>query len=149
MNAPGTPPSGQPPDTTESEEDARVRKVEIIISTVLRVGVVTSLLVVVVGLVVSFVKHPAYRTSSAIRVAVVHGANPYPHTLGGIIVGLQHGDGTAIITFGLLLLLLTPIMRVAVSIFTFVYQRDRTFVVITSTVLAVLVTSFLLGRAGG
>lgn len=149
MSAPGTPPIGQSPDTPEPEEDARVRKVEIIISNVLRIGVVSSLLVVVAGLVVSFVKHPVYRTSSAVRVAVVHGANPYPHTLGGIIIGLQHGNGTAIITFGLLLLLLTPIMRVAVSIFTFVYQKDRTFVLITSTVLAVLVTSFLLGRAGG
>jgi uncharacterized membrane protein len=50
---------------------------------------------------------------------------------------------------GLLLLIATPVLRVAVSILAFVYQRDRAFVAITSIVLALLLTSFVLGRGGG
>jgi len=49
---------------------------------------------------------------------------------------------------GLLLLIATPVMRAAVSIFAFVYQHDRTFVIITSVVLAILLLSFALGHGG-
>jgi uncharacterized membrane protein len=38
---------------------------------------------------------------------------------------------------------------VAVSILTFASLRDRTFVVITSVVLVLLLLSFVLGGAGG
>jgi uncharacterized membrane protein len=40
---------------------------------------------------------------------------------------------------GLLLLIATPVLRVAVSMLAFVYQRD----------LTLLLTSFVLGKAGG
>jgi uncharacterized membrane protein len=50
---------------------------------------------------------------------------------------------------GLLLLIATPVMRVAVSVLIFVHQRDWTFVVITSVVLVLLVLSFVLGRVEG
>jgi uncharacterized membrane protein len=46
-------------------------------------------------------------------------------------------------------LIATPVLRVAISVLAFVYQRDRTFVVITTVVLALLLTSFVLGRGGG
>jgi uncharacterized membrane protein len=49
---------------------------------------------------------------------------------------------------GLLLLILTPILRVAVSVLMFLLERDRPFVLITAAVLAALVLSFLLGKTG-
>jgi uncharacterized membrane protein len=66
-----------------------------------------------------------------------------------VIRGLEHSQGRAIVMAGLLLLIATPVVRVAISVLAFVYQRDRTFVVITSVVLALLLTSFALGRGGG
>jgi len=45
----------------------------------------------------------------------------------------------AIIQFGLLLLIATPIARVAFSLVGFALERDRSYVVITSIVLAVLI----------
>jgi uncharacterized membrane protein len=66
-----------------------------------------------------------------------------------VVRGIQHSQGRAIVTLGLLLLVATPVLRVAVSVIAFVYQRDRTFVVITSVVLLLLITSFMLGKAGG
>jgi uncharacterized membrane protein len=50
---------------------------------------------------------------------------------------------------GVLILIATPIMRVALSVVVFVLEGDRRFVAITSTVLLLLLLSFLLGRAGG
>ena len=40
-------------------------------------------------------------------------------------------------------------LRVAVSILGFVYERDWTFVAITSLVLGFLILSFILGKAEG
>lgn len=50
---------------------------------------------------------------------------------------------------GLLVLIATPILRVAVSIVAFLQMRDRVFAGITTVVLLLLVTSLSLGRAGG
>lgn len=130
-------------------EEARVRRVEIIISLVLRVGVVTSLLVIVGGLVDGMVARPAERGSTSLEHHLLTGAAAYPHTFGAVAAGLGHGDPTSLVVLGLLMLVLTPVLRVAVSIFTFVYQRDPAFIVITSFVLAVLIGSFFLGKAGG
>lgn len=56
--------------------------------------------------------------------------------------------GTRLLTAGLLVLIATPVLRVAVSVAVFARQGDRTFVLVTGGVLALLVLSFLLGKAG-
>jgi uncharacterized membrane protein len=48
-----------------------------------------------------------------------------------------------LIQFGLLILIATPVARVAFSLFAFSYQRDWTYVVITAMVLALLLYSLL------
>ena len=56
----------------------------------------------------------------------------------------------SIIALGLLLLIATPILRVAVSIIAFALERDYRFVVITAIVLVILILSnFLLGNIVG
>ena len=52
------------------------------------------------------------------------------------------------IQLGLLLLIATPVARVAFSVFVFMNQRDRTYVAITLIVLTVLLVS-LTGRLSG
>jgi len=49
------------------------------------------------------------------------------------------------VAFGLLVLIATPVTRVAVSIVAFIRMRDRRYVVITTVVLALLLLSFFLG----
>jgi len=60
-----------------------------------------------------------------------------------IVLGALHLEGRAIIQFGVVLLLATPVARVAVSLVAFLVQRDRLYVVITSIVLAILLYSVL------
>ena len=73
----------------------------------------------------------------------------FPQTLGQVWAGLLTLHPQAIITLGLLLLIATPIMRVAVSIVVFALEGDRRFVVITVLVLAILLLSnFLPGSIG-
>jgi uncharacterized membrane protein len=136
-------------DVGMDRSEERVRKVELAISTLLRTGVLTSLLIVLVGTVVTFVHHPRYLSSRRDLVRLTTPGAEFPHSVPSVIHGLEHSQGRALVMAGLLLLIATPVLRVAVSVLAFVYQRDRTFVVITSVVLALLLTSFVLGRAGG
>ena len=49
-------------------------------------------------------------------------------------------------TIGLLVLMATPVVRVAVSAVAFIQHRDRTYALITSAVLCLLLLSLVLGR---
>jgi uncharacterized membrane protein len=131
---------------TAGEMDERVRRVELIISTLLRTGVLVSFGVILLGTVVSFVHHPGYLTShDQLQVLAQPGA-AFPHSVREVLDGVLAFEGQAIVAVGLLLLIATPVIRVAVSIFAFVYQHDRVFVAITSVVLFFLLLSFVLGK---
>jgi uncharacterized membrane protein len=139
----------QPPFRSNQAQAILVRKVELFISGLLRVGVVTSLMVVVAGLILSFVHHPAYIHSTAELQQVTSPDRPTFQSLPALMTGIKEFRGEAIIMVGLLLLIATPVMRVAVSIIAFMIERDWTFVLITSFVLAMLILSFFLGRVEG
>jgi uncharacterized membrane protein len=131
-----------------TEQDARLRQAELIISAVLRVGVVTSLLVIVVGSLLTFLHHPEYVSSASDLSRLTQPGAAVPHSLHEVVTGIAKLHGQSIVAAGLLLLILTPVVRVAVSILAFRAQRDRTYVLITSAVLVLLLLSFVLGRAG-
>jgi uncharacterized membrane protein len=126
--------------------DPRVHKVELLISTLLRAGVIASLFFVVFGTALSFVHHPDYRTSRIQTRDLTREGAQFPHTLRDVASGVRHLRGQAIVVLGLILLIATPVLRVAISIFAFLYQRDWIFVAITTLVLVLLLLSFLLGK---
>jgi uncharacterized membrane protein len=132
-----------------AEPEERVRRVELLISYLLRIGVVSSLTIVVAGLLLSFLHHTSYVSSPEDLRHLTQPGAAFPHTLADVITGLRDFRGQAVVMVGLLLLIATPILRVAVSVFVFVHQRDWAFVAITLVVLALLLTSFVLGKAGG
>ncbi|HEX5465725.1 MAG TPA: DUF1634 domain-containing protein [Candidatus Limnocylindrales bacterium] len=65
---------------------------------------------------------------------------------GGLIDGLGALRPAAIGQLGLLALVLTPVTRVAASILLFGLEGDRTYVLITAAVLAILLASLLFIR---
>ncbi|GAC1664356.1 MAG: hypothetical protein PVS3B3_36080 [Ktedonobacteraceae bacterium] len=65
----------------------------------------------------------------------------FPQTFSQVWIGLLALRPQAVITLGLLLLIATPVVRVAASIPAFAIERDRRFVVITTIVLLVLLFS--------
>lgn len=138
--APGarTPPIGEQP---AHENESRMRQAELVISHVLRGGVLLSAGIILVG-VVAF--YHGYLTVKGSRVSF----GAFPHTLTGVVAGVAHGDPLAIILLGLLVLLATPVVRVAVSIIAFALDRDWQYVVITSVVLVILMVSFIVGKGG-
>lgn len=115
---------------------------ERIISAVLRGGVLISGGVILIGLIL-FIAHGDWRTITNVT------KFSFPHSLGSVFSEAGHGSALAIIMVGLLLLIATPVTRIAVSVVTFALERDWRYVVITSIVLLILLISFTLGKAGG
>jgi uncharacterized membrane protein len=71
------------------------------------------------------------------------GQPPELTSVAGVVRGVRALDPRAVIQLGLLLLIATPVARVAFSLVAFLRQRDRTYVVITSIVLLLLLYSLL------
>lgn len=117
----------------------RDRRIEVILGNLLRTGVLVSAAVVLVGACIYLYRHahdPAdYR--------VFRGEPSEYRTISGVIQSVISGRGQGIIQLGLLLLIATPIARVAFSVIGFAIERDRLYVSFTLLVLAILLYSFL------
>jgi uncharacterized membrane protein len=136
-------------EDSENKAAARVRKAELLISNILRIGLATSLVIIVSGTLLSFVHHPDYVSAPSELQRLTQPGAAFPHTIAEVVDGVANLRGQAIVVIGLLVLLATPVARVAVSIFAFMYQRDRVFVALTAAVLFLLLLSFVLGRVEG
>jgi uncharacterized membrane protein len=119
----------------------RDRRIEVILGNLLRIGVLVSAAVVLLGASIYLYRHahePAdYR--------VFRGEPSEYRTIRGVIqsVIVGRGRGQGLIQLGLLLLIATPIARVAFSVAGFAIERDRLYVAFTLIVLAILLYSLL------
>jgi uncharacterized membrane protein len=130
-------------------EPPLIHKVELAISYILRGGVLVSLILVLIGTVLTFAHHPTYINRSLPLTDIPNVAADFPHTIPDTWDSVTHGRGQGFIILGLIVLLGTPVIRVVASIIAFYLQKDWPFVLITLTVLAILITSFILGKAEG
>ena len=112
-----------------------------IISIFLRTGVLVSALVVLVGGILYLIRYGALLP----QYGVFRGEPADLRSVPGILKDVLALECKGIIQFGLLLLVATPVARVAFSVFAFALQRDRSYVIITLIVLGVLLYSL----AGG
>jgi uncharacterized membrane protein len=112
-------------------------RMENVIAQLLRGGVLAAGLVVIGGAGPYLGFHPRahvdYRT--------FHGEPAQLKTVHGIVSAAFSGDTQAIMQLGLLLLIATPIVRVAFSVFAFAVEGDRLYVFFTLIVLGVLLYS--------
>jgi uncharacterized membrane protein len=126
--------------TDQSWTDQRM---EILIGQLLRAGVLLSAVVVLLGGAVYLVRHG----HSTADYRVFRGEPANLRSVGGIVREALALRGRGIIQLGLLLLIATPVARVAFSIFGFAKEHDGMYVVITMIVLLVLIYS-LMGSPG-
>lgn len=59
--------------------------------------------------------------------------------------GILELDGASIIQFGVIILIATPVLRVAISAIAFLIEKDYMYVVITLIVLGIILMNMLLG----
>ena len=122
--------------------------VDVAISMLLRIGVFLSVAVIAIGIVITFAHHPEYMSSHTSLGQLTATSGQYPNHLIGVIEGVREGKGQAIVMAGLLLLIATPIARVALSIVAFIIERDRLYTMITAAVLLILLIGFVVGLEG-
>jgi uncharacterized membrane protein len=117
-------------------------KIETVIGTLLRVGVLSAAVLVGLGGLLLLIHHghdvPHYRVFHPEPV----GIRQFP----AIFVGAITAQPQSLILLGLLVLIATPIARVFVSIFAFWRQGDRAYTLISAIVLVILLYSLAVGR---
>lgn len=119
-----------------SEADDRT---EHIIGNLLRIGVLIAATVTLIGgvlyLMQSGYHRPDYR--------VFAGASSPLRSLAAIAHGVAAGQAEALIQLGIVLLIATPIARVALTVVAFAMRRDRLYVVVSTLVLVLLAYGLL------
>ena len=115
------------------------KTIEEIVGNLLRVGVSLSAFVVSIGAAIYLARHG--REPANYR--VFHGEPSDLRSLSGIVREAFHLRGRGIIQLGLLLLIATPVARVAFSIWGFAEEHDRLYMIFTGIVLIVLLYSLL------
>jgi uncharacterized membrane protein len=124
--------AGPQPTVTDERIDA-------LLSTLLMIGVYLAAAVVLVG-GVAFLVHQG---SSLPNYRLFRGEPADLREVRLILRGAEGLSARALIQLGLLLLVLTPIARVAFSAMAFARQRDGIFVALTLVVLGVLLYNLL------
>ena len=115
-----------------------------ILGIVLRSGVVLSGVIIAIGTILFVANHSLDDTSAYLAYnpgLIPHGN--FPVSLTGIAIGLGSLDPFSVIVLGFLVLLATPVARVALSLLLFAAEKDRMYVYLTATVLAILLFSIL------
>ncbi|MDG6928954.1 MAG: DUF1634 domain-containing protein [Nitrososphaerota archaeon] len=114
------------------------------ISNVLRYGVVLSSAIVAVGAALFLARYSSADSASLLaycRSCVPHG--DFSVDPARILAGLLSLDPFSVIEVGILVLLATPVVRVAMSVLIFAAEKDRAYVVVTLAVLLLLLFSIL------
>ncbi len=127
-------------------------RMELVISYALRFGVLLSAAIILVGIVLFALRHDTgyarvepHQLSNLLAFHQSQGPGFFPTTIAEVVAGTLAGKPYAIIGLGMLLLIATPVFRVALSVFFFLAERDWLYVGITLFVLAVLILSFFTG----
>jgi uncharacterized membrane protein len=116
------------------EQDVRVQRA---VGNLLRAGVLLAALVVAAGGVLYLLRHGG--STSDYR--VFRGEPMDLRTLPGIARDAFSGSGRGLIQLGLLILVATPVARVAFTAVAFAFERDRTYVLVALLVLSLLLKS--------
>ena len=115
------------------------KRIEDIVGNLLRAGVGLSAAVVSAGAAVYLFRHGTAKPDYQ----VFHGEPPELRSVGGVLRAAFSGRGRDIIQLGLLVLIATPVARVAFSIWGFLEERDHMYTVFTVMVLTILLYSLL------
>lgn len=118
---------------------------DILLATTLRIGVSVACLIAAIGGTIYLLHHgnepmPDYSTFSYTD------AHPAEYTtLSGIVQGIAGMNAMSWIQLGVIALLLTPILRVLISLVDFLKERDWLYAAISSIVLTIIIANSIGG----
>ncbi|MDE3200009.1 MAG: DUF1634 domain-containing protein [Acidobacteriota bacterium] len=113
------------------------QKLEIIIGNLLRAGVLLAAVIVFAGGALYLARDHAHHVDYKNFVA----GTSSTRTLPGIVDSAVHLNSMGLMQLGLVLLIATPVARVALAVIGFALERDRMYTVVSLIVLGVLIYS--------
>lgn len=113
---------------------------------ILRVILIFSAIILVAGIAQAILVAPDFylRSFQAIQSGQLHVRESFAQ----LVDGMRQGDPHAIMTIGLYVLTLVPLVRVAFTFVLFLKEQDVVYIAATAYVLAGLVLGVMLGRVG-
>lgn len=116
--------------------------VEQVVGRLLQLGVLVAAAVVLAGAALLLAHHGGTSASYS----QFHGEPTELRTVAGIVRAAATLNPAAVVQLGLVLLIATPIARVAFTLVAFILQRDRTYIWITTLVMMLLLFGLIFGR---
>jgi len=123
----------------KTEQPLADHEMEMVIGNLLRAGVIIAAATVFLGGTIYLVRH-GFATA---HYKVFQHEPSYLCTVGGILGNASTFHGRGLIQLGLLMLIATPVARVALSIFAFARKRDTLYSIITLIVFGILIYSLV------
>ena len=114
-------------------------KTERLIGNLLRAGVLASALIVLAGGVLYLAHQGRVRPDYG----TFRGEAAYLTSVKGVVSATLKLDSRGLMQLGLMLLVLTPIARVILAAYAFFREGDKTYVIVSLIVLAVLIYSLM------
>lgn len=129
-------------DTT-GKENLNDKDIQVILGTLLRAGVIISMSIVLIGGVIFLIHHKGAITDYKVFKPELNKFS----SIVAIFRGVLSFQGDAIVQFGILMLIFTPIARIVFAIFSFLIERDYLYVFIGMIILAIITISLNGGLA--
>ncbi|MFD1441171.1 MULTISPECIES: DUF1634 domain-containing protein [Lacticaseibacillus] len=117
--------------------ETETKDIELIIGKILRIGVIVAATVIGIGLLMFLIEGTGGYPAGA-----------HPSRPAAILQGVIALKPYAVLMLGLFLLILTPVLRVVVSIYAFIKEKDRLYTWITTVVLVILIGAMVIGYLG-
>lgn len=121
-------------------------RVENWISTTLRIGVGVCSIALLIGLILGVSSSSEFGITQELFRGEELSA-PAILSFSEVLHGLLSGKGQAWVFLGIFLLILLPIIRVGMTLFIYLFEKDYLFVGITGFVLTVLLFGLIFGKA--
>ncbi|MHA8110125.1 DUF1634 domain-containing protein [Lactobacillaceae bacterium Melli_B4] len=118
----------------QKQLNQEMNNIELIIGKILRIGVIISATIMIIGWLLLVITGKSG-----------YNGNFHPTSFKVIFTGVLELKPYAIMMLGIFCLILTPVLRVVVSIYSFYKDHDLLYVWITTFVLIVLIISFIIG----
>ncbi|MCL2639489.1 MAG: DUF1634 domain-containing protein [Phycisphaerales bacterium] len=113
---------------------------------VLRIGMVLSISLIVLGIAITYARHPEFRSESLPLKTVSKVAPVFPYTLAETGIYMANVRGRGFVVAGILALICAPVAATMVSIIAYARQKDRPFLLISCGILIVLIVGFYIGH---
>ena len=109
----------------------------VVISDVLKYGVLASAIIIGLGVLILFLNTPQSFPSTTSELLAMNYGKP-TLALSQLLSGVASANPVYVIELGLIVLLATPVARVAASVLMYAMEKDKMYVAITLFVLIVL-----------